>query len=37
MAKVQIKGDAKKGAIEVRFTSMAELNRLASVILDDLK
>jgi ParB family chromosome partitioning protein len=37
MAKVQIKGNAKKGAIEVRFTSMAELNRLARLILDDIK
>jgi ParB family chromosome partitioning protein len=37
MAKVQIKGNAKKGAIEVRFASMAELNRLASLILDDIK
>jgi ParB family chromosome partitioning protein len=37
MAKVQIKGSAKKGSIEVRFTSMDELNRLASLILDDLK
>jgi ParB family chromosome partitioning protein len=37
MAKVQIKGNAKKGAIEVRFTSMSELNRLASLILDDEK
>jgi hypothetical protein len=27
----------KKGAIEVRFTSMSELNRLASLILDDEK
>ena len=36
MAKVQIKGGPKKGAIEVRFTSMDELNRLASLILDDL-
>ena len=37
MAKVQIKGSAKKGSIEVRYTSMDELNRLASLILDDLK
>jgi ParB family transcriptional regulator, chromosome partitioning protein len=35
MAKVQIKGGPKKGAIEVRFTSLDELNRLASLILDD--
>jgi ParB family chromosome partitioning protein len=37
MAKVQIKGNAKKGAIEVRFTSMDELNRLVSLILDNMK
>jgi ParB family transcriptional regulator, chromosome partitioning protein len=37
MAKVQIKGDAKKGVIEVRYTSMDELNRLAGLILDDWK
>jgi ParB family chromosome partitioning protein len=37
MAKVQIKGSAKKGLIEIRYTSMDELNRLAGVILDDLK
>jgi ParB family chromosome partitioning protein len=37
MAKVQIKGSAKKGSIEVRYTSMDELNRLARLILDDLK
>ena len=37
MAKVKIKGGSKKGAIEVRFTSLEELNRLASLILDDLK
>ena len=36
MAKVQIKGGSNKGVIEVRFTSMDELNRLASLILDDL-
>ena len=36
MAKVKIKGGSKKGAIEVRFTSLEELNRLASLILDDL-
>jgi hypothetical protein len=34
MAKVQIKGNAKKGAIEVFFASMDELNRLAGLILD---
>jgi len=37
MAKVQIRGSAKKGLIEVRYTSMDELNRLTSLILDDLK
>jgi ParB family chromosome partitioning protein len=37
MAKVQIKGSAKKGFIEIRYTSMDELNRLSGVILDDLK
>lgn len=36
MAKVQIKGNPKKGAIEVRYTSMDELNRLSGFILDDL-
>ena len=37
MAKVQIKGSAKKGLIEIRYTSMDELNRLSSLILDDVK
>ena len=37
MAKVQIKGSAKKGFIEIRYTSMDELNRLSGFILDDLK
>jgi len=37
MAKVQIKGSAKKGLIEIRYTSMDELNRLSGFILDDLK
>ena len=37
MAKVQIKGSAKKGSVEVRYTSMDELNRLTSFILDGLK
>ena len=37
IAKVQIKGTAKKGAIEIRYTSMDELNRLSGLILDDLK
>ena len=35
MAKVQIKGSAKKGLIEIRYTSMDELNRLSGLILDD--
>lgn len=37
MAKVQIKGSHKKGAIEVHFTSMDELNRLAGLFLDGLQ
>ncbi len=37
IAKVQIKGIAKKGAIEIRYSSMDELNRLSGLILDDLK
>jgi ParB family chromosome partitioning protein len=37
MAKAKIRGSAKKGVIEVHYTSMDELNRLASLILDDLK
>jgi ParB family transcriptional regulator, chromosome partitioning protein len=37
LAKVQIKGSAKKGLIEIRYTSMDELNRLSGFILDDLK
>jgi ParB family transcriptional regulator, chromosome partitioning protein len=37
MANVEIRGNAQKGVIEVRFTSMAELNRLASLLLDDIK
>jgi ParB family transcriptional regulator, chromosome partitioning protein len=37
MAKVQIKGSAKKGFVEIRYTSMDELNRLTGIILDDLK
>ena len=35
IAKVQIKGSAKKGFIEIRYTSMDELNRLSGLILDD--
>ena len=37
MARVQIKGSTKKGLIEIRYTSMDELNRLSGLILDDLK
>jgi len=37
MAKVQIKGSATKGFVEIRYTSMDELNRLADLILDNLK
>lgn len=37
MARVQIKGSAKKGHIEIAYTSMDELNRLARYLLDDLK
>ena len=37
IAKVQIKGTSKKGASEIRYTSMDELNRLSGLILDDLK
>lgn len=35
-AKVAIKGSPKKGAIEIRYSSMDELNRLSGRILDDL-
>jgi hypothetical protein len=37
LARVQIKGSDKKGLIEIRYTSMDELNRLSGLILDDLK
>ena len=37
MAKVQIRGSAKKGFIEIGFTSMDELNRLSRYILDELR
>ncbi len=37
MAKVRIKGSAKKGFVEISYTSMDELNRLADLILDNLK
>jgi ParB family transcriptional regulator, chromosome partitioning protein len=36
MARVQLKGSAKKGAIEIAYTSMDELNRLARYLLDEL-
>ncbi len=36
MARVQIKGSAKKGAIEIAYKSMDELNRLARYLLDEL-
>ncbi|MFA5322479.1 MAG: ParB/RepB/Spo0J family partition protein [Smithella sp.] len=35
LAKVQINGSAKKGLIEIRYTSMDELNRLSGLILDE--
>lgn len=37
MARVHIKGSAKKGSIEIAYRSMDELNRLARYLLDDLK
>lgn len=36
MAKVQIKGSAHKGVIEISYKSMDELNRLAGFLLDEL-
>jgi ParB family transcriptional regulator, chromosome partitioning protein len=36
MARVQLKGSSKKGAIEITYTSMDELNRLARYLLDEL-
>ncbi len=36
MARVQLKGSSKKGAIEITYTSMDELNRLARFLLDEL-
>ena len=36
-ARVQINGSDKKGLIEIRYTSMDELNRLSGLILDDLQ
>ena len=37
MAKVQINGSDKKGLIEIKYTSMDELNRLSGYILDELQ
>jgi ParB family chromosome partitioning protein len=37
LAKVQINGSDKKGLIEIKYTSMDELNRLTGLILDDLQ
>ncbi len=37
LAKVQINGSDKQGLIEIKYTSMDELNRLTGFILDDLK
>jgi ParB family chromosome partitioning protein len=36
MARVQLKGSSKKGTIEITYTSMDELNRLARYLLDEL-
>lgn len=36
MARVQLKGSSKKGAIEINYTSMDELNRLTRYLLDEL-
>jgi len=36
MARVQLKGSAKKGAIEITYNSMDELNRLARYLLDEI-
>ncbi len=36
MARVQLKGSPKKGAIEISYKSMDELNRLARYLLDEL-
>ena len=36
MARVQLKGTAKKGAIEIAYTSLDELNRLTRFLLDEL-
>lgn len=37
LAKVQINGSDKKGLIEIKYTSMDELNRLSGLILDDIQ
>jgi len=37
MARVQINGSDKKGLIEIKYTSMDELNRLSGYILDELE
>jgi ParB family chromosome partitioning protein len=37
MAKVQIRGSAKKGTIEIGYKSIDELNRLARYLLDELQ
>ena len=37
MARVQINGSDKKGLIEIKYTSMDELNRLSGYILDELQ
>ena len=37
LARVQINGSDKRGLIEIKYTSMDELNRLSGIILDDLK
>ncbi len=36
MARVQLKGSAKKGAIEITYNSLDELNRLTRYLLDEL-
>lgn len=37
LAKVQINGSDKRGLIEIKYTSMDELNRLSGLILDELQ
>ncbi len=36
MARVNLRGSSRKGAIEIRYSSMDELNRLARYLLDEL-